>query len=716
MTPSVSSAFSNYWHRVRDLKPQLTTDVRIEREVHRGEAWYSLFGPRQRPIRMNASAYAFVGRLEGTRTVQEIWDALGADDPDGAPRQDEVIRILSDLNQRRLLQAEPGIDFDALFSGGPNASRKTRRSWNPVAIRLVLGNPRRLLDALEPLAQRLFRLPMLALWAVFVAYGGLLAAAQWDALYAHAAKWMTTPYYALLALCVYPVIKALHELAHGMALKRWHCEVDAAGVTLFLLIPMPFVDASGSAALRKSSQRIAVSAAGIMAELLIASGALAFWLNAEPGTARDIAFVAAFTASVSTLLVNANPLLRFDGYYILVDALDLPNLASRSARYWGELLQRRVLRIPVASAVVPARGERVWLLAYAPLSWTYRAALCAALTVWVGSFSFVVGAVVGAIFAVTLLMPIVRGLGRALRATAPGSGARARTAAAMGAGCVALVLFLTAVPMPFGANVPGVVWLPENARVRAGTEGFVLAIVARDGARVAEGDVLLVLENARIAGERAQLAARAAALEAELFSAARQDAAGSANIFAELERLKAELARAEERVAGLTVRAGCDGTLVMPQQNDIAGAFARQGAMLGHIVPEGSPVVRVAVPQDDAALIGTSSRHVRARLASALADEVPGDLERDARGAVSVLPSAALSTRHGGSIVTEADDKSGLKVLAPVVLMDVRLPDRNHERFGERAWVRFEYERTPLAGQWLRRARQVFLKHFQPAA
>ena len=105
-----------------------------------------------------------------------------------------------------------------------------------------------------------------------------------------------------------------------------------------------------------------------MVELGIAAIALGVWLAVQPGLVRDIALVTLFICSVSTLLFNANPLLRFDGYYILCDALDLPNLASRSRAYWFARMEHVLRGTAPSAAVEPARGERKWLETYAPLA------------------------------------------------------------------------------------------------------------------------------------------------------------------------------------------------------------------------------------------------------------------------------------------------------------------------------------------------------------
>lgn len=711
------SVYSTLWYRVAGRKPRLAAHVRVERQICRDQVWYLLVDDGSgRSVRLNAAAYGFAGRLNGAHTVQQAWDLTERVHGDGAPTQDEAIQLLAQLQERRLLQLDAAADFEGLFrQWARNDARAVRRRLNPLALRLNFGNPRAVLAPLEGMGAWLFRWPLLWLWLACVGAGLLAAVAHWDALAAHGAKWMGTSSYVLLALAVYPVIKAIHELAHGLAVRRWGGEVSTVGVTLLVLLPVPFVDASAASAFRHTYQRVMVSAAGIMAELLIAALALAVWLNVQPGLIRDLAFVAAFIGGVSTVLFNGNPLLRFDGYFVLTDLLGLPNLASRSTRWWGETLQRSVLRIPVNSPLLPASGELGWLIAYAPLSWTYRAGLCIAIATWVGGFSALLGVVVGSGLAIALLAPPVRALKRFVTGAGLDPNHRMRALAGSGVAFGALALVLCALPMPFSAVSQGVVWVPDDARLRAQSEGFVREIRALDGARVRQGEVVLVLSNPRLEAERDQLKARVARLEPELFHLLRSDASRAASVREELEQLRAELARSEERLAGLTLTAGVSGTLVMPRPEDLPGTFAAKGAVLGHVLPDAAAIIRVAVPEEEAALVGTRTRRVAVRLAEAPAASLDAALLRDSRAGTGLLPSAALSTRHGGSVRTDPDDKSGLTPLSPVVLMDVRLPSGGHEHIGTRAWVRFDYGASPLAEQWARRVRQVLLRHFNPA-
>jgi putative peptide zinc metalloprotease protein len=151
-----------------------------------------------------------------------------------------------------------------------------------------------------------------------------------------------------------------------------------------------------------------VGAAGIVVELLLASLALFLWLAAEPGWVRDLAFNVMLIGGVSSLFFNGNPLLRFDGYYVLADALDIPNLATRSRRYLIYLVQRHLFGLRDGSTPVQAPGESGWLLSYAVGSFLYRLLILFAIALFVSS-EFPVAGVVLATWGVgvQLILPIL---------------------------------------------------------------------------------------------------------------------------------------------------------------------------------------------------------------------------------------------------------------------------------------------------------------------
>jgi putative peptide zinc metalloprotease protein len=171
---------------------------------------------------------------------------------------------------------------------------------------------------------------------------------------------------------VFPLIKALHELGHASATKAGGGEVHDLGIVLLVLLPVPYVEASAATVFKSKYRRALVGAAGMGVELFVAAIAFYIWLLVEPGLVRAILFNVMLIASVSTLLFNGNPLLRYDAYYILADLIEIPNLAVRSTRYWGYLIERYILGVHDAEAPDASWAEKVWFLFYGFASTLYR--------------------------------------------------------------------------------------------------------------------------------------------------------------------------------------------------------------------------------------------------------------------------------------------------------------------------------------------------------
>lgn len=712
------SVFSSQWYRVAGLHPSLRAQLRVTRQIHRREVWYVLADPLSgRFHRMNAAAYAFVGRCDGRHSVEALSEALLAEAPEHALTQDEIVRLLVQLNQRGLIQCELTPDVAAIFHREQEASRRQRRlGVNPLAFRLRLGDPSALLARFDPWLAGLVSGWMLLFLAVLIGGGALVAAMHFDQLQTEVRTWMATPRFLLIAWLIYPLIKTVHELAHGLAVRRYGGEVHQVGVSLLLLTPAPFVDASAASAFRHASQRLTVSAAGIVTELAIAGVALVVWALVEPGLVRDVSLVAAVIGGVSTVLFNGNPLLRFDAYYMLCDAFDLPNLATRSTAFWRYLLLGRLLGLADVPSPEPGRGERPWLLLYAPASWLYRVVLSVAIVGWIGSWSMVLGLLAGvAMLGTLLVMPVVIFWRRLLRLALPDA-QRRRALRAAGALCAGLVVLLGVVPLPFSSLAQGVVWVPEQAQLRTGTDGFLMAIEARHGDRVEAGQVLARLEDPRLQAEVERYRHRLAALDADLFQAMLRDPVKLRNVEEEMERVRTQLARALELQAALELRAGVGGQLVMPNQADMQGVFVRRGTLLGHILTGEPGRLRVAIEQDVAALVREDTRSVSVRLAEQPGAAFPARLLRAVPAATERLPSAALGDFAGGRLPVDPADQDHLRTPAPVFVIDLNVDGLPPERAGGRGWARFDHGWQPLAVQWGRQLKQLFLRHFNPAA
>ena len=712
------SVFSSQWYRVAGLHPRLRAQVRVTRQIYRNEVWHVLADPVSgRFHRMNAAAYAFVGRCDGQHTADQISEALLAHDPDSALTQDEIVRLLVQLNQRGLIQCELTPDVEAIFHREEQAQRQQRRlAINPLSFRVRLGDPTSLLQHFDPWLRLMFSWPVLIFWMVLILVGLSTAAMNFSELSLQVRTWMGTPRFLLMAWLLYPVIKAIHELGHGLAIRRLGGEVHQVGVSLLLLMPAPFVDASAASAFRYASQRLMVSGLGILVELVIAALAVVLWVLVEPGVVRDLALVVAFICGVPTLAFNGNPLLRFDGYYVLCDVLDLPNLAPRSQAWWRYVIFNRRLGLAEFVSPEPGRGERFWLYLYAPASAIYRLGLSIAIVVWIGSWSMPLGLMAGAGLAFALLVWPVYRFWRRLLAMALPTPVRQRAlrgAMALSLGALAL---LCLVPMPFSTVGRGVVWVPEQAQLRTGTDGFIEHLDAGHGEQVVAGQILIRMSDSRLVADAVKLRSQLEALDVDLYQAMLRDPVKARNVEEEVARLRAQLRRVEELQGLLVLRAGVSGRLVMPRQADVQGAFVPRGALLGHILTGEPATVRVAVEQDEAALVRGETRAVSVRLAEAPGESRTGHLLRAVPAATEKLPSAALGEHAGGDIAVDPADKDHQQAVAPVFIFDVGVNDPNLERAGGRAWVRFEHGWAPLAVQWGRRLKQLFLRQFHPGS
>ena len=664
--------------------------------------------------RFNPVAYQVIGLLDGERTMQEMWEAALERLGDEAPSQDEVIRVLAQLHAGDLLQAELPPDFAELGTRGSRIRRRRLLQYatNPLSLKLPLFDPDRLLERLLPFYAPLFSRAGALAWLAVVGIGVVLAAEHWRDLTADLTDRVLAPQNLLLLGLVFPLVKACHELGHACAVKAWRGAVHEMGIMLLVLVPIPYVDASAASALPDKRRRVVVGAAGMMVELVLATIALVAWLNLQPGLLRAVMYDVIFIAGVSTLLFNANPLLRFDGYYILADLVEIPNLRARAAALLRYFADRYLLGVADAAPPAVTGAERAWLVAFGVASAVYRVFIALAIAVFLAGKYLLVGVVL-ALWAVGagLAWPAAKWIAYVARnpRLAPRRG-RAIAANAAVAAAVALLLFV--VPLPQRTRSEGVVAVAEDAQVRAGTEGFVRRLVADSGAPVASGAVLVELADPLLAAQLREKAARVDEFEARVRAARANDPVRLGLAQDQLVLARADLARARERVGALDVKAKSAGVWIVPVAQDLPERFVRKGERIGYVLGPASHVARVVVEQGDADLVRSRTQAIEVRLAGSVGQVLSGRLVREVPQAQSALPNAALSSAGGGAAALDPTDPSRVKTLQSHFEFEVALPPLSALHIGERVFVRFDHGNAPLGLQWIRSLRQLFLRRF----
>ena len=710
------SLFSPSWYSVADLKPRLRSHAQIHRHFYRGQLWYVIQNHATgRFHRFSPEAYLIIGLLDGKLTLDEIWQIAAERLGDDIPTQEEVINLLTQLHRADVLQSDSLPATEELQTRDVKQTRQRRLQIlrSPLAIRIPVLDPERLLATLAPLVSPLYSVAGMALWLVVVGWAIFLAAGHWSELTENVSDRVLAMDNLLLLWLTFPLVKALHELGHGFAVKRWGGEVHEMGIMLLVFMPVPYVDASAASAFREKRQRMIVGAAGILVEIFVAAFALFVWLEVEPGLVRACAFNIMLIAGVSTVLFNGNPLLRFDGYYILSDGLEIPNLGSRANQYIGYLIQKYVLGVRDLPSPVFARGEAGWFFFYAIASFCYRMMVFAGIIWFIAGEYFIIGVLL-AIWAVllTLVLPLLKHASFLIRSPRL---YRKRTRAVFSSGvlvtAVASVLLL--IPLPSGTIVEGVIWAPEKSLVRATAEGIVTQLVAIPGDRVNQQDVLVQCEDPDLPAEVRVLKAQLVELKARYDAEILQDRAQAQITSDDIEHIKGMLARAEERQQELTVRSPTAGVFMMSDAQDMPGRFVRRGEVLGYVMDFSTITARVVVPQDDVDLVHEQVSSVEVRLADRLTHVIPAVIRRDVPAASDELPSAALGIAGGGNIATRPDAQQTNIAMERLFQFDLELTtDLPINVIGERVYVRLLRDPEPLALQWYRLGRQLFLSKF----
>ncbi len=688
------------WRRLSGVRLRLRDTVSVHALEYRGRPWYLLRDAlSSQQFRLSGAVYGVLSALDGRRTLAQAWQRHAGQSEGTDSNRNDLLNALMQLQAAGMLDAGPTTDAAALVARQRSQRRQQgfARWLRLLSPRLPLVEPDRFLTRSLPLAGWVFHPLALWLWLLVTLGAGLQALMHWPALALYGAQRIDDPRSWLLLIAVYPLVKVLHEIGHGLTAKRAGAEVNEMGITLLVFLPVPYVDASAASALRDKSQRMLVGAAGILVEGVLAALAMFAWLALDDGLLREAMFAVMLIGGVSTLLFNGNPLLRFDGYYVLSDAIEIPNLATRAARYWGYIARRYLLGLKGERSPANARGERRWLLFYGAASTAYRLMISLGIALFLIATVPTLGVLLATwLIAAQVLLPLVRQL-HFLLFSATLTGRRLRSLAIVGGLMFGILGVLALIPFPASTKADGVVLLPERAIVRATVDGFLARQLVAYGNTVGRGDQLFVLSNPTLGRDLAVLRARTTELAARRDVAGFEDRLGRDIQAERLAELRAELTELEHRRSGLVLRSPGAGVLRSPVLGDRLGRLVAQGELLGYIADDAQAMVRVIAGQADAARIRAGVEAVHVRLADRASDVLPGELLGEVPAASDVLPSAALGSRAGGAIPVDARDPQGRQTLHKVFAFDIAVPYTRALQFiGSRAYVRFEHAPVPL--------------------
>ena len=453
-------------------------------------------------------------------------------------------------------------------------------------------------------------------------------------------------------------VKVVHELGHGYATKRLGCRVPTMGVAFLVMWPVLYTDVNETWTLIRRRDRLSVAAAGVLAELAIAAWATLAWGLLPDGPVRGAAFMLATTTWISSVLLNLSPFMRFDGYFLLMDALEMPNLHQRAfaiARWW---LRESLFRLgePPPEYFSPTR--RLALVAFSFAVWTYRLVLFLGIAALV--YHFFIKAVGILLFAVEMgwfvFMPFW-GEFREWWKRRTVIGRSRRSLLPLGFFLVALGLAL--IPWQSQVTAPAMLKADRQAGLYAASPGRIEQIMVAEGHVVAEGATLLVLSSPDIDYRLAQAERRSRVLEYELASKSFDTSfrERSQALREELETAIAERVSLQREQTRLTILAPLAGRVVDIIPDLQIGQWISPRERLALVVGTGTPTVDAFVAESDVGRlrVGGEGRFIADDPGS---PNLPCRITAIDSGSVRSLNEVALASVAGGPIPVRAKDKA----------------------------------------------------------
>ncbi len=710
--------FSESWYRVADLKIKLRPSAQISRQFYRGDRWYVVRDPAGNQFhRLSAPAFRFIGLLDGSRTVAEAWELTGGQLADDAPTQNEVIQILSQLHSANLLESDVTPDAAVLLR---RHKKMVKRQWqgrmmNILFPRIPLWDPDRFVCRWMPVMRPLLSWFGVLLWLAVVIWAVATIAPRMGELQSGAMDAIKPGNWPFL-WATFVLIKAIHELGHAFACRRFGGEVHELGIMFLVLVPAPYVDASSAWSFPNKWARIFVGAGGMIFELFVAALAAFAWMHTADGTLlHQLSYNTMLIASVSTILFNANPLLRYDGYYILADWLEIPNLRNKSSEYSLGLIKRHLFRVKQMQPLPPVK-QRAWLLSYFVTSTIYRTLIGIFIIFMVYREVPVLGVLMALGGVATWLIVPVAKLLKYLLLDAELHRKRTRAIGWVLGMAAATVFILGFIPFPWYYEARGIAEPYEKAVQHVETPGRVVEILVQDGERVQPGQVVLKLQDAELEARLSELAHRVAAATAELAGAEVRDPTLRKIMEDRLASLQSQLDTAKKDYEKLTVRATIAGRLIAPDMHTLSGKYLPRGQEVFTVAQLDRLRVTAIIDQDDAALAyRPQGRQAQLRLAGLqdglpwFSDDLSGTLEAERNPSPTYeAPHPALTISGGGDAQNDPSDPNGLRLMRPHVVLWVTLDNPDHRYLpGQRTYLRFELEKQSLAKQWSRRIWQL---------
>ncbi|MCL2005225.1 MAG: hypothetical protein FWG73_03575 [Planctomycetaceae bacterium] len=580
---SPSSAFAS--STTRKLPIRCRQDLEIKRSAYLGESCWILKDPiGARYFRLQDEEYAILKMFNGDNSLEDIKKAFEKEFPPQKIKLEELQQLIGQFHQSGLIVASAPNQGEELLKRSKKRKRKeiTQKFTNILAIKFKGIDPDAIFSRVYPFFRWCFHPVSLALAIAICVSAILLILVQFDTFRSKLPEFYTffSPVNMIFMGIVLVITKIMHEFGHGLTAKHFKGECHELGVMILVLTPCLYVNTSDSWLLPNKWHRIAIGAAGMCVEFVLAGICTFIWWFTEPGLVHYLALNVMFICSVSTLLFNINPLLRFDGYFMLADYLEIPNLRPKAGKLCTAKFNQWFLGMePPDDPFLPQKNQILFAI-FSVLAVCYRWVIMASILFFLHTLFkhyelIILARILAAMSLFSLLvMPIYKAIkffmvpGRLYKVKKW----RAYSSFAIFIGLLSLLFFY---PLPYTVVAPTIVEL------RTGTARHVFVPDIGGGSRLREiyvepgqfveaGDLLVILENLPLEMELIEARGRYEEWKQELESLEimqihRPDTGSRIRPTQESYRVARDLLQNRQRDFDLlTLRAPISGTVVSP--------------------------------------------------------------------------------------------------------------------------------------------------------
>ncbi|MFJ5509548.1 HlyD family efflux transporter periplasmic adaptor subunit [Pectobacterium jejuense] len=546
---------------------------------------------------------------------------------------------------------------------------------NYLFFRIPLWHPDRFLGATLPWVEPFFSRTFLKLTLLVAVLGLFLAGRQWET-FKHTFLHFFTLEGAALAGLTLCFTKILHEFGHAYTCKRFGARVATMGVAFLVMMPVLYTDTSGSWKLTRRRQRMAIGAAGMMTELVLAAWATLAWSFLPDGMLRSAAFMLATTTWIMTLAINLSPLMRFDGYFLLSDGLQMPNLQNRGFAIGRWQMREWLFGLGDAPPEHFPRWLQRTLVGYAFAVWIYRFFLFTGIAILVYHMTFkLLGMLLFAIeIGYFVVMPVVNEVREWSKRRKDYRMNRNMTTTLV---VSAVVLLLLMIPWQRGVYAPALLRAEQQSSLYMPVPAMIQRIDVKVGQPVQAGQTLFTLSSDALTHERQQLERQIATLNWQsTFQVFNKEAAGDhQRVKQEHEAALQKLQVLQRQSEQLTVRAPIDGVVADMTTPLETGEWLGQGEWLAVVTKPTGGLVEAFVSEKDWQRLRTGAKGTF-YLQDVSRSSLPLTIVEIASTATRDLNAAPeLASIYGGDIATLSDAQRKLHPEQAVYRVLLSLPD-----------------------------------------